>query len=180
MNKYNINKAILYSGTGIELIKNRSINELVSSDCHFNNCNENIFICDENFAYGIIKVNSPSQVDVEQFNNRFNRHKITNEFRRDVIGEFKSYNVYTFRIKRMFKKPLEHNFKGDLVFGKFIKNIDVIDEKVLEYRNRLLEIKNIKSNNKLKPLFENLYELFLNKYNEKLKKNLLEKSNVQK
>lgn len=180
MNKYNINKAIIYGyEKAIELLNARKLKEIITTDVSRGYIDEKIFICDETKLYGIIILNKATQLDVDQFKNHKSRHFITEDLRLSVWGNIKLFNSHTFRIKKVFKNPIEYTSeKTTSSLGKFIDDVNVVykkDEAVIKYKNILEESRikeSIEGKEELKLMFENLYELFLERYSEKKNKKI--------
>ena len=170
-----INKAIIYAhANAIGLLKSRKLKSLISSESRRRHTNEQILICDEKYAHGIVILNTPTILDLNQFSNQTKRHSITEELREAVWGNCKQLSSYNFRIKKIFKEPLEYVSDNSCVaLGKFIDDVKIIDkheEAVSVYKDKLEDIKkkaSVEGKEDLKKMFEELYELFLKRYSEK-------------
>ena len=178
MNKYDIEKAIVYGHEkAIDLLKARKLKEIITADVSRDYTDEKIFICDDTKLYGVIILNKATQLDVDQFRNHQSRHFITDELREDVWGNTKVFNSHTFRIKKVFKNPIEYKSeKVSLSLGKFIDDVKVVNvekEIFIKHQSILEDAKkkiSVDGKENLKEMFENLYELFLEKYSEKVNK----------
>ena len=180
-----IKKAIIYAHPNvINLLKSRKLKSLITTDTCKGYIDEKILICDEKFAHGIIILNKPTILDVNQFKNQMGRHSITEELREDVWCDSKYLNSHGFRIKKIFKNPIEYvSDNATISLGKFIGDVSIVnkhEEFVNKYNGILENIKqsdSVDGKEDLKAMFENLYELFLKKYSEKVA-NKMEKINV--
>ena len=179
MKKYDINKAITYHKTGIDLIRARKLKEIISPSLSTKHVGEEIFICDKEKVHGIIILNEPTSLTVAQFKNHASRHLITEEAKDNIWPSVKKFNAYTFRIKKVFKNSLEYMYKGqeDLEISELIEGVEIIDREaealqalVNKYNVRLETLKGIecdKDNEVLKNLYIRLFELYLKRMLQK-------------
>ncbi|MHA1833199.1 MAG: hypothetical protein ACTSV7_04350 [Candidatus Baldrarchaeia archaeon] len=179
MKKYNTTKAITYPETGINLIRARKLKEIVSPHISRQHIGQEIFICDKKNVFGVVILNQPTSLTESQFKNHSSRHFITEELKDTVWPNVKKFNAYTFRIKKVFKKPLEFRYKGqeDLEMGELIHNVEIIDRekealetKVNKYKARLETLKDLPCSVEdlnQKNLLTELFELYLTKLSQK-------------
>ena len=183
MNKQETNKAIIYEEIGIKSLCARKLKEIISSAGSKQFIGQEILICDKDKAYGIIVLNEPHILDTEQFKNHFSRHFITEEGRENIWPGVSKFNAFSFRIKKIFKEPLQYIYMGKekLVISKFVKGITMIQNNIdysdidkaisiIEYEDKLDVLKNIEvadEDKDLQELFLSLYALFLKRIAEK-------------
>jgi len=177
MKKYNTNKAIVYDSQGIELLRNRQLKTLIATGKSVQHLGQEIAICDKDKVYGIVVLNEPIILDKDLFENHFSRHHITKEFKEEVWPSINKFFSHSFRIKKIFKEPLDYVYKGDEVgMGDFVADISIIQEPSIDY-TALETIKNIikyedklemfdnmnckSEDEELKSLFVDLYKLFI-------------------
>lgn len=137
MKKYDIDKAIIYHKTGIELIRARKLKEIISPSFSSKHVGEEIFICDKNKVYGIIVLNQPTTLTVDQFKNHSSRHLITQELKEDIWPDVNKFNAYTFRIKKIFEKERDffYDRRDKLVMSEFIKDVEILEKGVIGYKD---------------------------------------------
>lgn len=132
-----INKAIIYDQFGIDVLCARKLKEIISPTESKQFIGEEILICDKDKAYGIIILNESMQLDINLFKNHFSRHIITEDFREAVWPGVTKFNAFSFRIKKIFKEPLEYIYKGkeNLTMSKFVEGIDILQKGVIGYKD---------------------------------------------
>ena len=184
MEETKINKAVVYSHAGIELIKKRKLKELISVDVSNAHVGEEIYICDRENIHGIIILNDPNNLNKDFFKNHFPRHNISERFREEVWSDVKNFNAHSFRIRKVFKTPLKYTYPLSefVTMGEFIKGIEIIEEVPINPITEMLKEKEVileKFINKdaiegkeiLKDLFVDLYKLFIKRQEEKHENN---------
>jgi hypothetical protein len=174
----NIKKSIVYDKASIDLLRSRKLKEIISKSSLNLSKDEPVFICDKEKIHGVIILNEPSNLNRDILKNRFSRHKLTEEVIDTTWPSVKKFNAHSFRIKKVFKEPLEFRYsgKGNLSTGELIKNIEIVDrekealdEKINKYKNRLDTLKGLKCSGEkeiVKDLFLDLFGLVLNKMEE--------------
>ena len=185
MTKQEINKAIIYEEIGIKALCARKLKEIISPmpSNSMNFIEQEILICDKEKVYGIIVLNKPILLDKDQFNSHFSRHIITEEFKDMFWSDVYKFNAFSFRIKKIFKEPLQYIYMGKekLAMGKFIEGVTIMKENIdyadvskaisiIEYEDRLETLKTIEvedEDKELQKLFLELYELFLKRFTVK-------------
>ncbi len=179
MKNYDINKAITYHETGIDLIRARQLKEIISPNFSKLHVGEEIFICDREKVHGIIVLNEPTVLNVEQFKNHSSRHLITEELKDEIWPKVKKFNAYTFRIKKVFKKSLEyrHVNQKNLNMSELIKDLELVDReqealeaKFSKYEVRLETLKGLEcdeSKEQLKGLLTELFQLYIKRILQK-------------
>ncbi len=183
MNKQEINKAIIYDEIGIASIQARVLKELISKTGDKSFIKQEIFICDKEKVYGIVVLNEPHILDLTQFKNHSSRHFCTEEGRENIWPGVNKFNAFSFRIKKIFKEPLQYTYMGEeqLAIGKFVEGVTIMKENIdyadvskaisiIEYEDRLETLKTIEvedEDKELQKLFLELYELFLKRFTEK-------------
>lgn len=137
MEKNNINKAIVYDGRCIDLIRNRKLKEIITTESFGKFLEQKIFICDREKIYGIVILNKPNILNVDFFKNHFSRHNITEEFRQNVWSDINRFYSYSFRIKKIFKEPLNYFYEDQekLAMSKFIEDVELLQKGVIGYRD---------------------------------------------
>lgn len=139
MTKDKINKAIIYEEMGIKSLCARKLKEIISPmpSNSMNFIGQEILICDKEKVYGIIVLNEPIILDKDQFNSHFSRHIITEEFKDMVWSDIYKFKAFSFRIKKIFKEPLEYVYmgEGELTMGKFVEGIDILEKGVIGFRD---------------------------------------------
>lgn len=93
----------------------RKKNEIISDKVSTKHIGKPIFLCGDKI-YGIIELNQPSILDKDFFKSHFKRHMVTDAAREELWpGEERLY-AYSFRIKRIFKEPIDCEIKNQLGF----------------------------------------------------------------
>ena len=161
--------------SGLILSKKSTINickrkkkEIVLPELSGHHIGKPIYICGKQ-VYGVIILNAPHNIDDQQFDSHFNRHFVSKGFREKVWPDVKKFYSYSFRIKKIYKKPLDYicddkwtiRFLDDV---ELVKTVDLAAERDAKLKKRLE--KYMAEANELNKLE------FSDKY-EKLGKNLL-------
>jgi hypothetical protein len=174
-----IKNGIIYSSAAMALLRKRQLKELVSPNSTKFVIDEPIFICDTEKVHGVIILNRPQSLNKDLFNNHFSRHLITEEFKELVWPNIKKFNTYTFRIKKVFKDPIDFKTfdKSNLSMSQFLKDIELVDKekeefdkKISDYKIRLEKLKElsvIEDDSVLKDLILSLYSLVIERIEEK-------------
>ena len=94
-----------------------------------------------------------------------------------------NFSAFSFRIKKIFKEPLQFVYMGDkkLAMGEFVEGVTLMKENldysdvakaitIVEYEDKLQSLKSIEvedEDKEVQKLFLELYELFLKRFSEK-------------
>jgi hypothetical protein len=174
----NIKKSIVYDTSSINLLRSRKLKEIVSPNNLKTSNGESIFICDKEKIHGIIILNEPTNITRDILKNRFKRHQLSEEVIDTNWPSLKRFNAHSFRIKKVFKEPLEFRYsgKGCLKNGELLNNVEIIDrekealeQKINKYKDRLDTLKGFKCSEEkeiVKDLFLELFGLVINKMEE--------------
>jgi len=182
MKKYNITQAVVYDGFWLNQICSRKLKKIISIKSPNNIIGQEILICDSDKAYGIVILNEPYILDADLFKNNFSKHIITEECKNTIWPNINKFYSFSFRIKKIFKEPIEYKSSKARTMGDFIEDVKLIQEDSINYK----EIENIetiikyedkletfKSSNcdsgdeLLKGLFMEVYELYIKKIGAK-------------
>lgn len=181
MTKETTNKAIIYDKFFIDILCARKLKEIISYKAKF--VGQEIFICDKEKVYGTIILNQPTFLNVDFFKNHESRHFISNSCMEETFPDTNKFNAFSFRITKIFKKPLQYVYMGEgkLAMGEFVEGVKIIKENtdysdvdkaisVIEYEDKLESFKSLKcadEDEELKILFVTLYGLFIKRMVEK-------------
>ena len=136
MDKYKeINKAIVLSPVSIDLIRTRILKEIISIKGSKEHIGKEIFICDKDKVHGVIELNEPHILNVDLFKNHESRHLINEEFREELWPNKNKFYAYSFRIKKIFKEPLNYFYEGEIAMSKFINDIEVLQKGVIGFKD---------------------------------------------
>lgn len=113
-----------------KLIAERKKTAIVKSKEFKKYIGRDIYVCGD-FVYAVIKLNKPYKIDLEQFEKLRDKHRISDEERKRWWPDKKSLYLYSFRIVKIFKKPLKY----DRVPG-----VQVFIREVKPYRKNLKDI----------------------------------------
>jgi hypothetical protein len=183
MTNNKINKALIYDEVGIGSIRARALKEIISKTGAKSFVGQEIILCDKDKAHGIITLNEPHILDTDQFKSHSSRHLITDEGRENIWPGVSKFNAFSFRIKKIFKDPIEFVYIGDtkLATGEFVEGVTIKEENIdysnLEKAEASVKFEEILEAHKAKPckeedlelktLFLELYELFAKRLIEK-------------
>lgn len=135
MNKQKTNKAIIYDKFFIDILCARKLKEIISDKSKF--IGQEIFICDKEKVYGTIILNEPHILNRNFFKNHESRHFITNIYMKEIFPDTNKFNAFSFRIKKIFKEPLEYTYEGQegLAMSEFVEGIEILEKGVIGYRD---------------------------------------------
>lgn len=119
------------------LIRKRKKKEIVSIEDFSKYVGKEIFICGE-YIYGSIILNEPMKVDRVLLKNHSKRHLMSDYDIDKLWPDEKKFFSYSFRIVRMFKKPIKYK-KFDLNFGI----IDDVEFKIKKVKEKMRDILNL-------------------------------------
>jgi len=103
-------KAIVLADKSAKSICARNKKEIILPQGSGKHIGEPIFLCGDK-VYGIIILNEPTSITVDQFKNRYKRHFITEKTRETLWPNIEHFYAYSFRIKRIFKEPINCEIK---------------------------------------------------------------------
>lgn len=104
------------------LIVGRKKKAIVTSNKYTKYIGKPIYIC-SNYIYGIITLNTPIEINIDQFNHLRNRHQISDSERDSWWPDVKKFYLYNFRVNKMYKTPKKYKLES----GKhvFIDNVEI-------------------------------------------------------
>lgn len=71
-----------------------------------------VFLCSGKFVYGIINLDKPKEINLEEFKDLEEKHQVSDERRVKWWGEdTKEFFYYTFKMKEKFKEPKEYEYE---------------------------------------------------------------------
>ena len=85
-----------------------------------------LYVCDQKYAYAIIKLKKPFMINLEEFNKYKPKHLVSNEERKKWWGNKRYLFLYPFDVVEKFKKPKE--IKVERGVQTFIKNVKFLAE----------------------------------------------------
>ena len=131
------NKAIIYDQFGIDVFCARKLKQIISPIGSKQFIGQEILICDKEKAYGTIILNEPILLDSGLFKNHFSRHAITEYSRENIWPGVNKFNAFSFRIKNIFKEPLEYTYKGqeELAMSEFVEGVEILEKGVIGYKD---------------------------------------------
>jgi len=166
-------KAVIISEKQAKLITIRQVQEIILDEKSLEHVGEPILFGNKKI-YGTIELNAPQTINIEQFRNRQGRHQLTDKDRIKFLDDNEKLYAYSFKIKKIFKDPLDFVKSKDRGF-LFDIDLEIENEKNIidEYLNKLSYFKSIEVNKDdkfLKDCFVDLYSLFLEKFKVKKEK----------
>jgi len=161
---------IVLSDRQVKLIQKRSKKEIIKVDNLGNLIGKPIYLCGKK-VYGIIILNEPGRMDLSQLksSSHSKRHQLTKKELEENWPDVEKFYGYSFRIKKIFKKPLKYKYTDSKDFIDEVELIDKPKEKKMRDLNNLNREHDRKLEDELK-----------NKESKKEEKNKVKKEPIKK
>lgn len=105
-----------------ELISSGAKRAIVKSKKFTAHIGEPLFLLSGNFCYGIIQLDSPVEINLEQFKTLQKKHRVTGEERKKWWPQATKLYYYPFQVKNFFDPPKRWKFKKGIQV--FVKDVE--------------------------------------------------------
>lgn len=133
-------KAIVLTDKNARLICARKKKEIITDSLSGKHVNQPIFLCGDK-VYGILVLNEPTNLDEGLFKNHYKRHLIDEKTKDELWPDATKYYSYSFRIKRIFKEPVDLNREFNGV--EFLDNLEIPMEKRKKFIKGVIGFKDL-------------------------------------